>query len=192
MWVAAWGGLLRLEDGRLTRFTTRDGLLNNRVQHIVEGKDGSMWSGTPMRWESPSSLAGGRRPSWRHSRFGTGCGRSRSFPGMRLRGWIWLGTDQGVEVFDGRGWRHFDHTDGLAWDDCNGNAFWADADGSVWFGTGQGISHFRIPAGGVAAAPAGGSGKADFRPVRRPRGGLRRTGFGCPGRSARWMPRSPP
>src|SRR5207248_3303893 len=30
---------------------------------------------------------------------------------------------------------------GLVWDDTNSNAFYADADGSVWIGTSRGLSH---------------------------------------------------
>jgi len=154
LWMAAWGGLLRLENGRLTRFTTREGLLHNRVQHIVEGKDGSIWIGYADALGVSRLVLDGERPQWRHFSRPDGLRSLKVFfVGCDIRGWIWLGTDQGVDVFDGRVWRHFDHTDGLAWDDCDGNAFWADADGSVWMGTGRGISHFRIPAAGLPPRP---------------------------------------
>ena len=58
------------------------------------------------------------------------------------RGWIWLGGDRGLDVFDGKAWRHFTQDDGLIWNDIAAKAFWADPDGSVWFGTGGGLSHF--------------------------------------------------
>ena len=29
------------------------------------------------------------------------------------RGWMWLGTDRGLDMFDGRIWRHFERSDGL-------------------------------------------------------------------------------
>ena len=43
--------------------------------------------------------------------------------------------------------------DGLIWDDTDGEAFWADADGSVWIGTSGGLAHYRPPSGGWPRAP---------------------------------------
>ena len=59
------------------------------------------------------------------------------------RGWLWVGTDHGIDVFDKARWRHYGRSDGLIWDDCNSNAFLADADGAVWIGTSRGLSRFR-------------------------------------------------
>lgn len=67
------------------------------------------------------------------------------------RGWIWAGTDQGVALFDGRIWRRIDTADGLIWNDLDVNGFMADADGSLWFGTAAGLSHFIDPEGWLAA-----------------------------------------
>ncbi|HYL79393.1 MAG TPA: two-component regulator propeller domain-containing protein, partial [Candidatus Acidoferrum sp.] len=154
LWMAGWAGLLRLEDGRLTRYTTRDGLLQNRAQHIAEGKDGSIWVAYSDALGVSQLTPDGAMPQWRHFALQDGLRSLKVFSlGSDVRGWIWSGTDRGVDVFDGRGWRHFDHTDGLSWDDCNGNAFLADPDGSVWIGTARGISHFRIPASGLPQRP---------------------------------------
>ncbi len=57
-------------------------------------------------------------------------------------GWMWLGGDRGMNVFDGQHWRRYTQDDGLVWNDTAERAFWADADGSVWIGTGGGLSHF--------------------------------------------------
>src|SRR5207248_4319145 len=35
------------------------------------------------------------------------------------------------------------HDNGLVWDDCAANAFWAEADGTVWIGTLKGLSRFQ-------------------------------------------------
>ncbi|MGI4792906.1 MAG: EAL domain-containing protein [Janthinobacterium lividum] len=61
------------------------------------------------------------------------------------RGWIWLGTDRGVDVFDGRSWRHFDSSDGLITNDMDQGAVYEDTDGSMWFGTSHGLSHLIDP-----------------------------------------------
>jgi diguanylate cyclase (GGDEF)-like protein len=61
------------------------------------------------------------------------------------RGWVWLGTDQGVVVFDGTLWRRIDQEDGLIWNDTQVYGFLADTDGSVWIGTSAGLTHIRDP-----------------------------------------------
>ena len=61
------------------------------------------------------------------------------------RGWIWLGTDHGIDMFDGRSWRRFDGSDGPVTNDMNQAAIYEDVDGSMWFGTSHGLSHLVDP-----------------------------------------------
>ena len=61
------------------------------------------------------------------------------------RGWIWLGSDHGIDMFDGRSWRRFDGSDGPITNDMNQAAVYEDADGSMWFGTSHGLSHLVDP-----------------------------------------------
>ena len=58
------------------------------------------------------------------------------------RGWMWLGGDRGIDVFDGQRWHRYTQDNGLVWNDIAERSFWADSDGSVWIGTGGGLSHF--------------------------------------------------
>jgi diguanylate cyclase (GGDEF)-like protein len=58
-------------------------------------------------------------------------------------GRLWAGTERGVDLWDGSRWSHFDLRNGMAGDDCNLNAFAAEADGTVWIGTSAGLSRFR-------------------------------------------------
>ena len=44
--------------------------------------------------------------------------------------------------------------DGLIWNDCDGEAFWADSDGSVWIGTSAGLAHYRPPSAAPGAPAA--------------------------------------
>ena len=62
------------------------------------------------------------------------------------RGWMWVGTDHGIDMFDGRSWRRFDKVDGLISDDMDQWAVYEDGDGSMWFGTSHGLSHLLDPA----------------------------------------------
>ena len=61
------------------------------------------------------------------------------------RGWLWVGTDAGVAVWNGAQWRFFNQNDGLVWNDVNGSVFYEDADGSMWIATSNGASHVRRP-----------------------------------------------
>src|SRR5260370_9330386 len=54
------------------------------------------------------------------------------------RGWLWVGTDIGVNVFDGAHWKLLTQRDGLISNDTNEGAFFADPDGSVWIGVNGG------------------------------------------------------
>ena len=62
------------------------------------------------------------------------------------RGWMWVGTDHGIDVFDGRSWRRFDKMDGLISNDMDQWSVYEDGDGSMWFGTSHGLSHLLDPA----------------------------------------------
>jgi signal transduction histidine kinase/CheY-like chemotaxis protein len=67
-------------------------------------------------------------------------------------GQVWVGSDSGVDIFEGAGWRHYGRADGMIWNDCN-NAFLAEADGSVWIGTSRGLSRFSPAEREAPAAP---------------------------------------
>ena len=68
-----------------------------------------------------------------------------TFLNFDQRGWLWVGSDAGVGVFDGHRWVQCTTEDGLLWDDTDSYAFYADADGSVWIGTSGGLSRLRHP-----------------------------------------------
>jgi len=154
IWVGTSSGLYLLDRDRWVRLTTLDGLLHNRILHLAEAADGSLWIGYAESVGLSQLLADGNRWRWRQFSRKDGLRSDKCyFIGCDARGWIWFGTDVGVDVFDGSAWRHFDHTDGLPEDDCAFDAFYADKDGSVWMGTGRGLAHLRIPAAGLPARP---------------------------------------
>ena len=62
------------------------------------------------------------------------------------RGWMWVGTDHGVDLFDGRTWRTFSVGDGMISNDLDQWAVFEDTDASLWFGTSRGLAHLIDPA----------------------------------------------
>ena len=146
IWVAGDRGLARFSGDRWRRFTKEDGLADDKIAQVVEDADGTLWigyrdaygvshltftgQGDGVKIESYTQTSGLRSDKTLFLKFDT-------------RGWLWVGTDHGVDVFDKARWRHYGRSDGLIWDDCNSNAFLADADGAVWVGTSRGLSRFR-------------------------------------------------
>jgi signal transduction histidine kinase/ligand-binding sensor domain-containing protein/ActR/RegA family two-component response regulator len=154
VWVAGSRGLARFHDGRWKRWTTADGLKSNYVGYLAEAGDGSVWIGYREAVGVSRLQRKGARLEWTHFSRQNGLRSDQAlFLGVDARGWIWVGTDNGVDVYDGTEWRHYGPGDGLVWPDCNGDAFYADSDGTVWIGTSRGLSHFLRPESSVEDEP---------------------------------------
>jgi diguanylate cyclase (GGDEF)-like protein len=61
------------------------------------------------------------------------------------RGWLWVGGSAGVDVYNGQRWVHLSQDNGLIWEETDQNAFFEDADGSIWIGSSIGVSHILHP-----------------------------------------------
>lgn len=146
LWVATSRGLCYFENGRPRTLGARDGLRHDIVHYVAEAPDRSIW----LAYRDPIgvtrlSFEGGR---WTPRHFDAKDGVLPARPyflKFDRRGWLWLGTDQGVVRFDGRSWAHYDKADGLALSDCDHNAFFDDDDGTAWIGTSSGLSHLLNP-----------------------------------------------
>jgi diguanylate cyclase (GGDEF)-like protein len=69
------------------------------------------------------------------------------------RGWLWVGSDAGLTVYDGQLWRSFTQDDGLIWNDTDSFALTEDRDGSMWIGTSGGLSHLIAPRAALGGSP---------------------------------------
>ena len=146
VWAAGDFGLARWSGGQWTRYTAADGLKSSTIAQVAADPDGSIWIGYRDAFGISRMTfdPAGRLQKVQHFTTGNNALRSDKsiFLGFDSRGWLWVGTDHGVDVFDHQRWRHLGRSDGLIWDDCNTNAFFADQDGSVWIGTSRGLSRF--------------------------------------------------
>jgi signal transduction histidine kinase/ligand-binding sensor domain-containing protein/ActR/RegA family two-component response regulator len=154
VWVAGTRGLARLSAGRWIRFTERDGLKSNVVAHLAEDPDGSIWIGYYDAFGLTRLTFPQGQLKLEHFTTTNGLRSDKSiFLGFDARGWLWAGSDHGVDVFDRTRWRHYGKSDGLIWDDCNSNAFFADQNGAVWVGTSRGLSRFRPTSSPMPSVP---------------------------------------
>jgi signal transduction histidine kinase/ligand-binding sensor domain-containing protein/CheY-like chemotaxis protein len=144
VWAAGDFGLARFSGGQWVRYTVADGLKNSMVAQVAADQDGSVWIGYRDAFGiTHMSFDAGGRPKVEYFTTANALRSDKSiFLGFDRRGWLWVGTDHGADVFDRTRWRHFGRSDGLIWDDCNTNAFLAADDGAVWIGTSRGLSRF--------------------------------------------------
>ena len=61
------------------------------------------------------------------------------------KGWLWIGTDAGLSVFDGSRWVSLDTEDGLLSNDLDERGLREDPDGTIWITSSAGLSHLLKP-----------------------------------------------
>jgi signal transduction histidine kinase/ligand-binding sensor domain-containing protein len=150
LWLGTPHGLVHVQDGRLTRYTTQDGLSHDFVSAIVEDRDGNLWVGT----------AGGglsRLTAGRFTPFTSRDGLSDDHIRALLEdheGNLWVGTADGLDCLSDSRFVTYGQLEGLK--DPAVTAIAGTRDGSVWIGMnsaglarlrGGALEHFRLPAG---------------------------------------------
>ncbi len=164
IWGCYSGGIAYLDGREWKHITTQDGLIQNKCRSMAFDRNGDLWYGynTAQAFARVHLNADGK-PTVENFRAGGEVGD----PGVHFidtdtRGWIWRGAGNGVYVASAdearRGlWLRLADVDGLPENMTNQRAFFADPDGSVWFGTANYVVHF-LPPGDLltprrAAAP---------------------------------------
>ncbi len=150
IWVTNREGLWSLRDGQWRHFGRADGLLSDHPYVMILAADGSIWlrhrtdAGVEQLEVSEGRIV-------RTSAIVPSDPKSidlTAFHGFDAFGNFWRGTENGVAVRRADTWTTFTTEDGLVWNDCDGEAFWADPDGSVWLGTSGGLAHYDPGKGG--------------------------------------------
>jgi predicted Ser/Thr protein kinase len=149
---ACWeGGLLHKELDGWQKFTTKDGLREDRCRTLAVMPNGDVWAGYAtipsfaLIRIGPSGKVTVRDypSSWK------GGAASLCFLDVDSRGWLWRGTQDGIYVADPRDaekglWTRLDEVDGLPNSDPNQQGFYNDSDGSVWWlAADRSVTHFR-------------------------------------------------
>jgi signal transduction histidine kinase/ligand-binding sensor domain-containing protein/CheY-like chemotaxis protein len=137
LWIASSDGLFRLKDGRVARYTTRDGLSSNKIHFIDRDQKGHLWIGTANGLDRYGSGTFASYDSGEQSASADVLALCRDREGN-----VWLGyRNLGLaRVREGQ-FASYTKKDGLA--DDYVAAVLQDATGTLWIGTGKGLTAFR-------------------------------------------------
>lgn len=143
VWAGGVGGLFAYAHGQWRNFTTANGLSNQEVLALGAGANGTMWIGYRFGGGIDRVQLQSDRLAIQKAVQRPGSDGLVYFLELDAKGRLWAGTERGVDMWDGSHWSHYDSSDGLAWNDCNLNAFAEESDGTVWIGTSGGLSRFK-------------------------------------------------
>lgn len=135
LWIGSQEGLHRLRDGRLTTYTTHEGLTHNSVNAIAEDADGKIWIGT---WDGVTVFSGAQPV-----KITTRNGLPDNFVysvAQDSEGGIWFGTHGGASRLMSLNLRTYTQSDGLPNETLT--EIIQDRNGACWFGTSEGLSCF--------------------------------------------------
>lgn len=143
VWTGGDSGLFALVAGRWKSFTRDSGLSNTEVLSLGAGPNGVIWVGYQFGGgiDRIHPQAGAMVIEKNVQR--PGADGMIYFLEYDSNGRLWVGTQHGVDVWDGLRWAHYDMNDGLVWDDCDTNGFAQGPDGAIWIGTSGGLSRFK-------------------------------------------------
>ena len=153
-WIGVGERLLRMSGDQWSA-PPIDGMSqqHGRVYALSCARDGSVWMVTAPGITWRLTPHGDRLISWRLDP----PPEFRALVPLAVladrRGWVWLGTDQGLLVWNGQGWRHLTQESGLIWDDVNQGVMYEAPDGSLWIGTSGGVAHLLHPERVFASIP---------------------------------------
>ena len=98
IWIGTDNGLMRVSKGKVSRYTTKDGLSDNTIWAVTQGIDGDLWIGTAKglnRFHNGRFIAYTRSEQLPNDNIEAVC--------AAMDGAIWVVTHEGLRVFrDGR------------------------------------------------------------------------------------------
>ncbi len=143
LWVAGTGGLGRWDGQRWVLYGRESGLRMESFVFLAERNPHEIWVGYAgvegvSRMLLRPDLTVAKVENFNQA--GALHSDNISFLERDSQGRIWVGTNAGIDVFDGERWRYLGIRNGLIWHDCMLGAFWEDANGDVFVGTENGFS----------------------------------------------------
>lgn len=153
LWVASSDALYTLDDAGWRRNPFGAKQLGGQLNDLAVDRAGNVWVDGGFAGAVRLRIAGDRVIQVDHFAKPVLASDLVAFLGADHRGWVWVGEDNGVNVFDGQSWHRYTQDSGLVWNDTSGKCFFEDFDGSVWIGTAGGLSHLRAPTAAYTRPP---------------------------------------
>ncbi|WP_160115179.1 ligand-binding sensor domain-containing diguanylate cyclase [Bryocella elongata] len=153
LWFIGEKGLSHFVDGHWSQIRLPAGFQPVLSSQITLGKDGSLWLSGAKPSLAHLRVVGDHAELIESAPWATSEDLSVYLIASDHRGWIWVGTGQGIWVSDGKRWIHVTVDDGLVWNDINSSGFYDDHDGSVWIGTSGGAARLPNPETLFSAPP---------------------------------------
>lgn len=138
LWIGTDGdGLFKFENGGISRFTTKQGLPDDRIKSLKRDSKGNFWVGTP------DGLALLKNNTFVSYNQGQGLGNLViNCIYEEKNGNLWIGTDKGIYTLQGDGFTLLDI--GAVIREARILKIMEDSDGNVWIGTAaQGLARYR-------------------------------------------------
>lgn len=147
LWFLSDHQLYRMSNrtGRIFRMKLDPEAVRGQMRQIASAPDGTLWIGGGIPALLHLKVNGSRVLSAVSVNPPNLPSTDVQIVRFDRRGWLWVGTDLGVAVCNGRSWRLLTRRDGLISNDIDEGAFFADEDGSVWIGANGGAIHLLRP-----------------------------------------------
>ncbi|MCE4340732.1 ligand-binding sensor domain-containing diguanylate cyclase [Xanthomonas hortorum] len=153
LWAATGDGLYRREGTQWVRVPVRGSLPSQDMFQIDFAPDGEIWLSLREAglWHGRLQADGGLSVQTVDDPL-----ISKVMPFILRhdrKGRLWVGSSQGLDLYQQGRWSRITRSEGLLWDDLSSNAFLEDDDGSLWIGSSRGLSHLLDPQRLFAAQP---------------------------------------
>jgi len=136
LWIGTFErGAVRFDGKSFTRYSSANGMLNDRISSLWEDRSRRIWFGTD---QGVTVREGGVFRSYT-SKDGLGAGKVGAIA-EDSKGAMWFGTDSGLSRFDGRSFKTYSTADGLPNQFIHFLQF--DRAGRLWIGSNKGVSQF--------------------------------------------------
>lgn len=167
LWIGTSKGLLLRDGSNVTSYTGSTGLRGNLVTALYVESDGALWVATAVS-RDPTSTACPKPDPKTGCQFTGGLNRIKgseilSYTGSNgplgkivyaiargPKGRLWVGTDQGLSIYDGNAWSHYGQNTTKPAEGPGGKRVYAIAvtdREEVWLGTDAGASRGTEPGG---------------------------------------------
>lgn len=133
LWIGTdGGGLVKMKDGRFSRFTTANGLAGNNLRVVYRGRDGALWVGTAT---GMSRFQNGAFINYT-THEGLSSDIVRAIYEDR-EGALWIATGAGLNRLRGQSMQSFPMPNGLPNDSVR--SICQDRGGRIWIGSNNGM-----------------------------------------------------